>query len=319
MTLILAAATRGFAVLASDRRFTIDGADREDESNKATTFACANGRFAVGFSGLARVAHFSTEDWLVDELASAGAASSHVFWETIECIAADATRKFTELRRRWRPNPGADRLSILLLGYAYAPDGPRPCCFLVSNFDKFGEEPQGTASQDFVVDCLADAETPHEWPTLFVSIGAEAALDQSDAQSIVDLLKSKAPPPAVRDRMVAAIRRAAESPKSHDLIGKQVNTVILPADPDRDAECGYHSDAPTPQIFVPNHVVSTPEVAMSFKGIYLGAVDESGAPVLAIPRVGRNARCPCASGKKYKRCHGAHPDGPAINLTVGPQ
>jgi uncharacterized protein YecA (UPF0149 family) len=26
----------------------------------------------------------------------------------------------------------------------------------------------------------------------------------------------------------------------------------------------------------------------------------------AIPRVGRNAVCPCGSGKKYKACHGRH-------------
>ena len=29
------------------------------------------------------------------------------------------------------------------------------------------------------------------------------------------------------------------------------------------------------------------------------------APVRAAPTVGRNAPCPCGSGKKYKRCHGA--------------
>ena len=28
-------------------------------------------------------------------------------------------------------------------------------------------------------------------------------------------------------------------------------------------------------------------------------------PVRAAPTVGRNAPCPCGSGKKYKRCHGA--------------
>jgi len=24
-----------------------------------------------------------------------------------------------------------------------------------------------------------------------------------------------------------------------------------------------------------------------------------------VPKVGRNERCPCGSGKKYKKCHGA--------------
>jgi preprotein translocase subunit SecA len=40
---------------------------------------------------------------------------------------------------------------------------------------------------------------------------------------------------------------------------------------------------------------------------------EPGAPSKAIdpiknaePKVGRNDPCPCGSGKKYKKCHGAH-------------
>ena len=28
-------------------------------------------------------------------------------------------------------------------------------------------------------------------------------------------------------------------------------------------------------------------------------------PGVAVPAVGRNDPCPCGSGKKYKKCHGA--------------
>jgi len=28
------------------------------------------------------------------------------------------------------------------------------------------------------------------------------------------------------------------------------------------------------------------------------------APIRAEPKIGRNAPCPCGSGKKYKHCHG---------------
>ncbi|MCJ7781510.1 MAG: SEC-C domain-containing protein, partial [Acidimicrobiia bacterium] len=30
----------------------------------------------------------------------------------------------------------------------------------------------------------------------------------------------------------------------------------------------------------------------------------SGAPFRAVTKVGRNERCPCGSGMKYKHCHG---------------
>lgn len=29
------------------------------------------------------------------------------------------------------------------------------------------------------------------------------------------------------------------------------------------------------------------------------------APVIPLPKVGRNEPCPCQSGRKYKKCHGA--------------
>ncbi|MCY4580857.1 MAG: SEC-C metal-binding domain-containing protein [Chloroflexi bacterium] len=32
---------------------------------------------------------------------------------------------------------------------------------------------------------------------------------------------------------------------------------------------------------------------------------EREAVPAGIQKVGRNSRCPCGSGKKYKRCHGA--------------
>jgi uncharacterized protein YecA (UPF0149 family) len=31
---------------------------------------------------------------------------------------------------------------------------------------------------------------------------------------------------------------------------------------------------------------------------------EAQKPVTSFPNVGRNALCPCGSGKKYKKCHG---------------
>src|SRR3989339_202115 len=47
------------------------------------------------------------------------------------------------------------------------------------------------------------------------------------------------------------------------------------------------------------------------KSVFASAISSTGVPVMAKPRddsghkVGRNDPCPCGSGKKYKRCHGA--------------
>jgi SEC-C motif len=34
------------------------------------------------------------------------------------------------------------------------------------------------------------------------------------------------------------------------------------------------------------------------------------------PKVGRNDPCPCGSGKKYKKCHGAQEGDQAIGVTA---
>ncbi len=40
--------------------------------------------------------------------------------------------------------------------------------------------------------------------------------------------------------------------------------------------------------------------------VYTGVVEEKAEPVRrAEPKIGRNDPCPCGSGKKYKKCHGA--------------
>ena len=38
---------------------------------------------------------------------------------------------------------------------------------------------------------------------------------------------------------------------------------------------------------------------------YLDGRTSKGAPIRAAPKPERNAPCPCGSGTKYKRCHGA--------------
>ena len=118
------------------------------------------------------------------------------------------------------------------------------------------------------------------------------------------LLKERAPAVAVRDKCVAVIRAAADSTRSRGLVGKQLSSLIVPGDPTESVVAEYHSEAPTPEIYLPNHVISTSTVGVAFKGVAFGSRDSEGDPVLLVPRVGRNARCPCGSGKKYKHCHG---------------
>ena len=55
---------------------------------------------------------------------------------------------------------------------------------------------------------------------------------------------------------------------------------------------------PKPKKKVPNNYMPYDMGA----GIY--ETDDNGLIVRAIPKTGRNAPCPCGSGKKYKKCCG---------------
>jgi SEC-C motif-containing protein len=47
------------------------------------------------------------------------------------------------------------------------------------------------------------------------------------------------------------------------------------------------------------------DAAPTVDGAWRYVDGDAGAPVRAAPAVGRNEACPCGSGKKFKRCHGA--------------
>jgi len=47
------------------------------------------------------------------------------------------------------------------------------------------------------------------------------------------------------------------------------------------------------------------QVLAQHQGAIPAAVPTQAASPRPLPKVGRNAPCPCGSGKKYKRCHGA--------------
>src|SRR6267378_1529851 len=68
VTLILTLANSRQAVLLSDRRLSWRGRPTTEQSNKATVLVCADGRFALGLSGIAEVGKFRTDDWIVDRL-----------------------------------------------------------------------------------------------------------------------------------------------------------------------------------------------------------------------------------------------------------
>ena len=135
MTLVIGLMNRTFAAQVSDRRISDNGRPVDEESNKAVMVTCRDGRFLVGYSGLATFETFETEQWLVDVLfeiappdfTAAGMARRFVERATYD-FANIATLKKVSARKK--------RLTVMWTGFRTTPHQPA-VALLVSNFQNF--------------------------------------------------------------------------------------------------------------------------------------------------------------------------------------
>ncbi len=122
MTLILALANSQQAMQLSDRRLTCtDGTVFDDSSNKATVLVCANGRFAVGYTGLADYCSFRTQAWLLDSLSECGPPDFGCA-ELICRFMQKAKHEFASHPDLCQLSPVQKRLTVMFTGYLYRPN-----------------------------------------------------------------------------------------------------------------------------------------------------------------------------------------------------
>jgi len=150
MTLILTLANSTQVIQIFDRRLTSAGKIITDNANKAITFECPDGRFAVGFTGLARSGQFNFEPWLVDALGKCAPPDFQIR-EIIGRLASLLTTLFST-----HPDikllPAFDRrLSVILSGYAISKCRERIGDVLISNFQGFEATAASTAQPEFQV------------------------------------------------------------------------------------------------------------------------------------------------------------------------
>jgi hypothetical protein len=100
--------------------------------------------------------------------------------------------------------------------------------------------------------------------------------------------------------------KVADDPLSKGMIGKQFDTIIMERDGGGPVVLGYESDVVKPVALSPSTItVSGPGNVMMMKDLEVWTDNPSAAMV--VPRVHRNAPCPCGSGKRYRDCHRPRP------------
>jgi len=146
------------------------------------------------------------------------------------------------------------------------------------------------------------------------AIGCRHALTGSDERKLRRALEERRPADAMEEMGVGVMREAAARPLAGGLVGKDISSAVLDAD-----RSGEVSEKPNElsvvvagryHLFDAATVWHGVDLVVSLRNGAFNVGDVASEPrdatePLWLPKVGRNKPCPCGSGKKYKKCHGA--------------
>lgn len=297
MTLSLALLTEDYVIAVTDRRITSGKRLVTEEHDKTFSLFTNDARLAVSFSGLAGSAGFLTHHFLVTETQAAGAPDF-----TANGVAERLCDRLTETFRVHSDLKGLSkneqRLSVMFAGYRYAPE-PIGIYAIISNFENPRlKTSQAEASSVFSVfrGTLGD----HPVTIGVGNLNGVSPIDMVELRTSTGTLA----PRASTFRMVAAIRRAADHTYSQGTVGKQLTSILIRPDITEGVSSDYHVAKTRRGSVMPSVVWAMSDQQAVISNISIKPVEPS-TPPMSVPKVGRNKRCPCGSGKKYKYCHGA--------------
>jgi hypothetical protein len=126
------------------------------------------------------------------------------------------------------------------------------------------------------------------------------------------MMLAKLPPEAVVGKGVELMNEWAERLGHRSPVGKQLTSIVVPADGRIPATTRYHSHIAQPRQYLTREIWSHPGRRLAWGGGYVEPTDGSNS---AYPKAGRNEPCPCGSGSKFKRCHG-RPSDPKRTMII---
>ncbi len=302
MTLILALGNKEHVAQISDRRLSSDGRLIDDESNKCGVVFCLNARMAFGYTGLARWQTFSTPKWLLKALHDS-ASPEFTIGEVLERLKTNATETFKNDPALKQVPKEHKRLAVMFSGYINFDGEVKQGCAILSNYHNFeNNTSRAWAADEFSIHySSARKDVPN--PTLVQRIGNWHAMTDKDIDAMRELLSQKKPSQAIVGKAIEIIRDIADRPKSSGTIGKQLTSIVVPKDPNLGVSSNYSTDYAKPETYMPALVYLLPDLHMTVDNIFVEPVDDDTPPI-SVPKVHKNAPCPCGSNKKYKHCHG---------------
>lgn len=261
MTLIINAVGEDFAVQVSDRRLTLpSGALHNDSANKAICVLCQDAKFAMSYTGLARIRNKRTDEWLTDELADMSAGS--LTYSELICALKERLDTALAPLHYWGKLRG---LTIVTTGFR--PTGP--FSGQLSNTDDKSAHRLSLPSDEF---------SHHYWfPDIrrmrslaLFAYGAEQAVFQTDKKSLSKIGKQglKKPPSKTVTALVQVVRIATRHATLGHLIGKNCMSALV--NRQGDFECKYHPELATATVYGPSFIRPN----MAIKGAYAVGLSE---------------------------------------------
>lgn len=304
MTLLMTLRGNDHTIMLSDRRLSSNAKLVGDEFNKATIVTYEDAALACAFTGLAKYNGFSTDDWLLEALAKT-AEPDFLSVPSLQRLRHHLAGEF-----QYNPELGNlafkdKRLAILFSGFHYEKAQAFPVSAILTNFKGFaGHNDLPFIPDDFV---LREVITAQRARVGFA--GAWPAITTLEIQQLNQMLDANKPPKAVIEKAISIMHSAADRSAAANTIGGQISSIIIWADRKRAIETAYHVRNSSPIAYSPNAVFLSRSSKLVTKGGMVYQSRRNGAPLepekpLVVPKVHRNAPCPCGSKVRYRNCHG---------------
>jgi hypothetical protein len=301
MTLIVMAGNRDNLFLVADRRLTTGSTVVSESQNKLTQIECPNGSFVIGFAGIAEFGTFKTQEWMLKTLYDLIRADGDVF-TLPERLSAEATKEFINNRFLRALKPDQKALSFMMGGFLT--DGPplRMAWAMLSNFQDFQTGDDGPVKREFSYKLGSNDINATPDAVVIQRIGVWRLVDSRVLGEIQDALTSHMPQERIAEMVVGLMRSQAQSPIAKNTVGRVFSCVRIPSS-DFIPVSSYLDNEAHDTKFHPDQVTYKLN-GFAIKGFSVGPVDPEEDKPMFMPRVGRNERCSCGSGNKYKACHG---------------
>ena len=278
MTLVLGAVGQRHAVLVADRRVTRSGIVLDDEYNKVTVLFCEDAKFAVAFTGMARIGQTPTHDWIASTLARI-AEDQPKSADLLVALAASLSTAVAE-------QAGDDtRLALMLVGFVYWDSTPSGRIYEITNFATGGKGTNVFQTFSFSATGTAVAH----------AIGDTTHLHQATLPNLCSLVTCELTRSDLVRYAVFQTRRTARTAGARSTIGETCNAITLLAPVNTLVTSTYHTTKHSQAAYGANVVIA--------QGPLQTGEVVSGPGVVSGKELRKKDPCWCGSGLAYSKCH----------------